>query len=95
MSASEGSKAGEGLYAVVLAAGASTRFGSAKQLVRVAGRPLGRVTDLQHVLGGVFVIEMEFVYCPSLHAAHARPRREISLDRLIEIIYFGLDTAAA
>ena len=31
---------GEGLHAVVLAAGASTRFGSPKQLVRVAGRPL-------------------------------------------------------
>jgi molybdenum cofactor cytidylyltransferase len=31
---------GEGLHAIVLAAGASTRFGSAKQLVRVAGRPL-------------------------------------------------------
>jgi molybdenum cofactor cytidylyltransferase len=30
----------EGLHAVVLAAGASTRFGSPKQLVRVAGRPL-------------------------------------------------------
>jgi molybdenum cofactor cytidylyltransferase len=28
------------LYAVVLAAGASTRFGSAKQLVRINGRPL-------------------------------------------------------
>jgi molybdenum cofactor cytidylyltransferase len=31
---------GGGLHAVVLAAGASTRFGSPKQLVRVAGRPL-------------------------------------------------------
>jgi molybdenum cofactor cytidylyltransferase len=31
---------GDGLHAIVLAAGASTRFGSAKQLVRVAGRPL-------------------------------------------------------
>lgn len=30
----------EGLHAIVLAAGASTRFGAAKQLVRVAGRPL-------------------------------------------------------
>ena len=30
----------EGLHAIVLAAGASTRFGSTKQLVRVAGRPL-------------------------------------------------------
>lgn len=33
-----------GLYAIVLAAGASTRFGSAKQLVRVAGRPLLHTT---------------------------------------------------
>ena len=31
---------GDGLHAIVLAAGASTRFGSAKQLARVAGRPL-------------------------------------------------------
>jgi molybdenum cofactor cytidylyltransferase len=31
---------GAGLYAIVLAAGASTRFGSAKQLIRIAGRPL-------------------------------------------------------
>ncbi len=37
---SETSGADEGLHAIVLAAGASTRFGSAKQLVRVAGRPL-------------------------------------------------------
>lgn len=35
-----GADPGEGLHAIVLAAGASTRFGSAKQLVRVAGRPL-------------------------------------------------------
>jgi molybdenum cofactor cytidylyltransferase len=35
-----GADSGEGLHAIVLAAGASTRFGSAKQLVRVAGRPL-------------------------------------------------------
>ncbi|HEV7137035.1 MAG TPA: nucleotidyltransferase family protein [Steroidobacteraceae bacterium] len=30
----------EGLHAIVLAAGASTRFGSAKQLVRIGDRPL-------------------------------------------------------
>ncbi len=41
----------EGLHAIVLAAGASTRFGSAKQLVRVNGRPLlhtavARATDV-------------------------------------------------
>jgi len=35
-----GADPGEGLHAIVLAAGASTRFGSAKQLARVAGRPL-------------------------------------------------------
>jgi molybdenum cofactor cytidylyltransferase len=33
-------ESGDGLYAIVLAAGASTRFGSAKQLARIAGRPL-------------------------------------------------------
>jgi molybdenum cofactor cytidylyltransferase len=33
-----------GLYAIVLAAGAASRFGSAKQLVRVAGRPLLHTT---------------------------------------------------
>ena len=37
---SDGADSGEGLHAIVLAAGASTRFGSPKQLVRVAGRPL-------------------------------------------------------
>ncbi len=36
----EGADPGDGLAAIVLAAGASTRFGSAKQLARVAGRPL-------------------------------------------------------
>jgi molybdenum cofactor cytidylyltransferase len=36
----ESADPGEGLAAIVLAAGSSTRFGSAKQLVRVAGRPL-------------------------------------------------------
>jgi molybdenum cofactor cytidylyltransferase len=35
-----GGDSAEGLHAIVLAAGASTRFGSPKQLVRVGGRPL-------------------------------------------------------
>jgi molybdenum cofactor cytidylyltransferase len=34
----------DGLYAVVLAAGASTRFGGIKQLVRIDGRPLLHTT---------------------------------------------------
>jgi len=37
---SEAIASGAGLYAIVLAAGASSRFGSAKQLVRLAGRAL-------------------------------------------------------
>ena len=53
-----GNKAGEGLYAVVLAAGASTRFGSAKQLVRVAGRPLlhTAVTRAAEVTGHALIV---------------------------------------
>ncbi len=48
----------EGLYAVVLAAGASTRFGSAKQLVRVAGRPLlhTAVTRAAEVTGNALIV---------------------------------------
>jgi molybdenum cofactor cytidylyltransferase len=52
------SKAGDGLHAVVLAAGASTRFGSAKQLVRVGGRPLlhTAVTRAAEVVGNALVV---------------------------------------
>jgi molybdenum cofactor cytidylyltransferase len=52
------SRSGEGLYAVVLAAGASTRFGSAKQLVRVAGRPLlhTAVTRSSEVTGNALIV---------------------------------------
>jgi molybdenum cofactor cytidylyltransferase len=49
----------DGLYAIVLAAGAATRFGSAKQLVRVAGRPLlhSAVARAAEIAGtGVFVV---------------------------------------
>jgi molybdenum cofactor cytidylyltransferase len=51
-------RAGEGLYAIVLAAGASTRFGSAKQLVRVAGRPLlhTAVTRASEVVGNALLV---------------------------------------
>jgi molybdenum cofactor cytidylyltransferase len=48
----------DGLYAVVLAAGASTRFGSAKQLIRVAGRPLlhTAVTRASEVTGNALIV---------------------------------------
>jgi len=46
------------LHAVVLAAGASTRFGSPKQLVRVAGRPLlhTAVTRAAEVTGNALTV---------------------------------------
>ena len=58
MSTPESSKPGDGLYAVVLAAGPSTRFGSAKQLVRVAGRPLlhTAVTRASEVTGHALIV---------------------------------------
>ncbi|HEY0339836.1 MAG TPA: nucleotidyltransferase family protein [Steroidobacteraceae bacterium] len=48
----------DGLYAIVLAAGASTRFGSAKQLVRIAGRPLlhNTVSRAVEVAGGAVIV---------------------------------------
>ena len=51
-------RSADGLYAVVLAAGASTRFGSAKQLVRVAGRPLlhTAVTRAAEVTGNALIV---------------------------------------
>lgn len=46
------------LYAVVLAAGASTRFGSPKQLVRIGGRPLLHtvVTRAAEVTGNALIV---------------------------------------
>jgi molybdenum cofactor cytidylyltransferase len=51
-------RGGDGLHAVVLAAGASTRFGSAKQLVRIAGRPLlhTAVTRAAEVTGQALIV---------------------------------------
>ena len=49
---------GNGLFAIVLAAGASTRFGSPKQLVRIAGRPLlhAAVTRASEITGNALVV---------------------------------------
>jgi molybdenum cofactor cytidylyltransferase len=48
----------DALHAVVLAAGASTRFGSPKQLIRLAGRPLlhTAVTRAAEVVGNALII---------------------------------------
>ncbi|HEV2228366.1 MAG TPA: nucleotidyltransferase family protein [Steroidobacteraceae bacterium] len=50
--------AGDRLYAIVLAAGASTRFGSPKQLVRIGGRPLlhAMVTRTAEVTGNALIV---------------------------------------
>jgi molybdenum cofactor cytidylyltransferase len=53
-----GGNLGVGLYAAVLAAGPSSRFGSVKQLVRVAGRPLlhTAVTRASEVTGNAVIV---------------------------------------
>ena len=47
-----------GLYSIVLAAGAATRFGSAKQLVRISGRPLlhNTVSNAVEITGGATIV---------------------------------------
>lgn len=52
------SKAADRLYAIVLAAGASSRFGSPKQLVRIGGRPLLHtvVTRAAEVTGNALIV---------------------------------------
>jgi len=52
------SESDDGLHAIVLAAGASTRFGSAKQLVRIAGRPMlhATVTRAVEVAGNAVIV---------------------------------------
>jgi molybdenum cofactor cytidylyltransferase len=51
-------RAPESLFAIVLAAGASTRFGSPKQLVRISGRPLlhSAVTRASEVVGSALIV---------------------------------------
>jgi CTP:molybdopterin cytidylyltransferase MocA len=59
MLTAEGSrKADDALHAIVLAAGASGRFGSPKQLVRLAGRPLlhTAVTHAAEVAGNALIV---------------------------------------
>jgi molybdenum cofactor cytidylyltransferase len=64
-----GSQAAEGLHALVLAAGASTRFGSAKQLARVGGRSLlhTAVARAGEVAGNAVIVVL------GAHAAELTP----------------------
>lgn len=56
--APEATRRTESLFAIVLAAGASTRFGSPKQLVRIAGRPLlhTTVTRASEIVGSALIV---------------------------------------
>jgi molybdenum cofactor cytidylyltransferase len=58
MASDRSTRSADGLYAIVLAAGASSRFGSAKQLVRLAGRPLLHtvVTRASEVTGNALIV---------------------------------------
>ena len=55
---SAGSDTEGGLYAIVLAAGAATRFGSPKQLVRISGRPLlhNTVSRAMEIAGAATIV---------------------------------------
>jgi CTP:molybdopterin cytidylyltransferase MocA len=72
----------DGLYAVVLAAGASTRFGSAKQLVRVAGRPLlhTAVTRAAEVTGNALIVVLDIsVASPAAGASNRSTSRPVTM----------------
>jgi molybdenum cofactor cytidylyltransferase len=58
MSAPDRRKVTDSLFAIVLAAGGSSRFGSPKQLVRIAGRPLlhTAVTRASEVVGSALIV---------------------------------------
>ncbi|HTT41960.1 MAG TPA: nucleotidyltransferase family protein [Steroidobacteraceae bacterium] len=58
MSGARARRGSESLFAIVLAAGASRRFGSHKQLVRIAGRPLlhSAVTRASEVTGSALIV---------------------------------------
>jgi molybdenum cofactor cytidylyltransferase len=63
------SESDDGLYAIVLAAGASTRFGGIKQLVRIDGRPLLHTT----VSRAVEVAGAATIVVLGAHAAELAP----------------------
>ena len=58
-----------GLYSIVLAAGAATRFGSPKQLVRISGRPLlhNTVSNAVEITGAATIVVL------GAHAAELAP----------------------
>ncbi|HEY8052768.1 MAG: NTP transferase domain-containing protein [Steroidobacterales bacterium] len=58
LTAAGSQRGGSALHSIVLAAGASTRFGSPKQLVRLAGRPLLHtvVTRAAEVTGNALIV---------------------------------------
>jgi hypothetical protein len=62
---------------------------------RVAGRPFGRVTDLQDMFGSVFRVQPEPMHRPRLNRTNARAGREWMLRRLVEEMHHGLDTVTA
>src|SRR6516165_8643268 len=69
MASDSSTRSADGLYAIVLAAGASLRFGSPKQLVRLAGRPLLHtvVTRAAEVTGNALIVVL------GAHAAGLAP----------------------
>ena len=61
---------------------------------RVARRALGRLAELQDVLGGVLRVQLELVDGPLLHRPDADARREVALRGLLQVVDRRLDALA-
>jgi hypothetical protein len=61
---------------------------------RVARRTIGRIADLQYMLGRIFRVHPEFVYGPSFHCTNTRTRGKRMLGSFFQEMHGGFDAMA-